>query len=34
MIFWVDEYGINGEWTHGSISDRIISEIEKQIKIV
>jgi len=34
MLFWVDEDGVNGEWTHGKIPGNLISEIEKQIEII
>jgi hypothetical protein len=33
MVFWVDEDGINGQWSHGEMPIDIIGEIEKQIKI-
>ena len=33
MVFWVDEFGINGEWTHGAIPQNIINEIHQQINI-
>lgn len=31
MVFWVDEFGINGEWTHGKIPQNIINKISNQI---
>ena len=33
MVFWVDKYSINGEWTHGKISQNIINSINQQILI-
>lgn len=33
MVFWVDEDGINGEWSHGKIPQDIINNIEQQIII-
>lgn len=34
MIFWVNENGINGNWTHGDIPIDIKYEIKNQIKII
>lgn len=34
MVFWVDEDGINDEWTHGKIPMNIIRLIENQINIL
>jgi len=33
MVFWVDEDGVNGEWTHGSIPANIVTMIYKQISV-
>lgn len=34
MVFWVNNNGINGEWTHGIIPRNIIHKINNQIKII
>lgn len=34
MVFWVDEFGIEGEWTHGKMSQKIIDLIGQQIDII
>jgi len=34
MIFWVEEYGIESDWTHGKMSQNVINLINQQIDVV